>query len=154
MGAQHAAQLTVNHIRHGPIDFCCQLAGREMTAKLSPANCAQNLVFAGVDHLRCDLRRIGMTRFYIAYLPPQHYDTFRRILYGHLPNTYDEWGQFYVQKAANILNAGDTYREVQIDPDEFAVAVSSGRVEATFQGLDRFAELKAASDAKKGDESI
>jgi hypothetical protein len=28
-----------------------------------------------------------MVPFYIAYIPPQHYQAVRRILYGHIPDT-------------------------------------------------------------------
>ena len=84
-----------------------------------------------------------MAHLYIAYIPPQHYDAFQRILQGNLPNTYDEWSEVHMRKAADILDAGDIYREVQIDPDEFAGACGSDGVDRTLQGLDRFAGLKA-----------
>lgn len=90
-----------------------------------------------------------MAHLCIAYIPPQHYDAFRRILNDHVPNTYYEWWQFHVQKAANIIDAGNTYREIQIDPHEFALAYDRHQVERNLQGLDRFAELKAVADAKK-----
>jgi hypothetical protein len=90
-----------------------------------------------------------MAHFYIAHLPPQHYNAFRSILDTHIPDTYDEWSKFHLQKAANILVSGHTYLELQIDPDEFAMACDSNRVERTLQGLDHFAGLKATSDTKK-----
>jgi len=95
-----------------------------------------------------------MARFYIAYIPPQHYDTIRSLLHGHMPDTYDEWTQFHTQKAADLLDAGDFYREVQIDPDEFARHCDAHGDDRTLQGLDRFARLRAAADAKKGREAI
>ncbi len=90
-----------------------------------------------------------MAHFYIAHLPPQHYNAFRDILDAHIPNAYDEWRKFHVQKAANILYSGHTYVEVQIDPDEFARACDANRVERTLQGLDHFAGLKATSDTNE-----
>ena len=95
-----------------------------------------------------------MTHFVVAYIPPQDHDAFRRILHGHISGTHDEWLQFHAQKLAQMHRRGDTYREVQIHADEFADAVNAHRVEPTLDGLDRFAELKAASDPKKGSESV
>jgi hypothetical protein len=89
-----------------------------------------------------------MAHFYIVHLPPQHYNAFREILDARIPNSYDKWSKFHVQKGANILYSGHTYLEVPIDPDEFARACDANRVERTLQGLDHFAGLKATSDAK------
>jgi len=89
-----------------------------------------------------------MAHFFIAYIPPQHYETVRRILNGHMPNTYDEWGQFHVDKAANLLSKGHTYKEVQIDPDEFSRYCDRNGEQRTLRGLDNFADWKAATDNK------
>ena len=62
-----------------------------------------------------------MALFYIAHIPPQHYDAFRGILHDHIPDTYDKWSQFHMNKAANLLGRGHTYKEVQIEPDEFGM---------------------------------
>jgi hypothetical protein len=90
-----------------------------------------------------------MAHFYIAYIAPGDYEAFRRILHSHIADTYDEWSQFYLNKASNLLAKGHTYRDVQIDPDEFARYCDAHREERTLHGLDNFATRKAADNTER-----
>ena len=56
----------------------------------------------------------------LAVIDQNDYESFRRILGGNLPDTYDEWFKFHSQEIADHLRLMHSFREIQVYPDEFA----------------------------------
>jgi hypothetical protein len=84
----------------------------------------------------------------VIFLPlinPSDYDAFQRILNNALPYTYDEWGDLHVKEAADILGEGEEYREVQVDPVEFARYCTTRRTSPSLRLLYEFTMEKASS---------
>ena len=72
-------------------------------------------------------------------MPSSAYSTTR------LPYTYHEWGDLHVKEAADIVGEGEEYREVQVDPVEFARYCTTRRTSPNLRLLYEFAESKASS---------
>ena len=56
----------------------------------------------------------------LAVIDQNDYGSFRHILGGHLPDTYDEWFKLHSQEVADHLRLMHPFREIQVYPDEFA----------------------------------
>jgi len=57
--------------------------------------------------------------FFVAAIPPEHYDSFKRVLNQNLPDTFDLWSFRHSEKMAARTRHGQTIYEVKVDPDEF-----------------------------------
>jgi len=73
-----------------------------------------------------------------AYLPlinPGDYETFRGILNEDMPSTYDEWAQLHAKMLTDLLRQGESYREIQINPDELRRFCTRRKTSASYQLL-------------------
>jgi len=85
-----------------------------------------------------------MAHVFAAYIPPQHYETFRDIFAGNCPHTYDEWVYLHTQKLADHCSKGYACDEVEVAPEEFLNYLGThGGDRNLLYGLDHFALWKA-----------
>jgi len=80
----------------------------------------------------------------VALIASEDYESFRRILHAHLPNTYDEWFQLHSKELANHERFLRPFREIQIYPDEFIDYLRPFGREANLVSMRNFAIEKSA----------
>ncbi len=90
-----------------------------------------------------------MALHHLPLINPSDYDAFRGILHGYIADTYDEWGDFHVNEAANLLRFGHTYDEIKVYPDEFADFLRRRGMHPSLKALENFAIEKAAGTHQK-----
>jgi hypothetical protein len=88
-----------------------------------------------------------MPQYLLALINPGDYDSFRRILDPDCPNTYDEWSDLHVKQLADLLARGETYREIQVNPDEFIRFCASRKATPNYQLLRDFAVKKGSGNS-------
>jgi hypothetical protein len=70
------------------------------------------------------------------------YSTLRSEPNLNLPDTYNEWLDFSYQQMREIIVAGDTPCEIEVNPDEFARFCQAGGHARTFDRLLEFVTEK------------
>jgi hypothetical protein len=78
---------------------------------------------------------------------PTDYALFRGVLHGDLPASYEEWFDLARKELREIVVNGDTPREIETDPDEFARYCHVRRYARTLDRLKRFASEKGSGNS-------
>lgn len=85
-----------------------------------------------------------MGTVHIPVIQPQDYSAFCRLLYGHLPDTVDDWGRLMKERGVHATHHGDAVQNVAVDPAEFARYLHGVRGGRNLNCLYRFAGEKSA----------
>lgn len=85
-----------------------------------------------------------MAIIYIPVINAKKYDALKAILGSHVPDTFDEWGQFLNDKSAKARTGLDTVRNINVDPDEFARFLDTTNAQHNLDGLDDFTAEKGS----------
>ena len=95
--------------------------------------------------LRGATQRRGSTMaiFFVAVIPPEHYDSFKKVLNQNLPDSFDVWSFRHSERIATRTGKGQTIYEVKVSPDEFKRFCDATNSVHNLQSLDRFATEKA-----------
>ncbi len=88
-----------------------------------------------------------MATVYYPKIGPADYDTFRSEPNLNLPDTYDEWLNLSHKELREIELVGDTFKEIEINPDEFARFCQAKRKARTFDALRQFAAAKGSGQS-------
>jgi hypothetical protein len=87
-----------------------------------------------------------MATTYFAIIRKEDYETFRSILGHYLPDAYDEWRRRFDDELDQITRSpGLKGRGIEVDPNEFAMWLTTHRGERTLQGLRNFAFHKRSA---------
>jgi hypothetical protein len=79
-----------------------------------------------------------MATFYVVYIRPEDYQTFRRLLHNNIPDAYDKWLYFRDKETAEHQGGGHAVKAVEIRPDEFTAycdRIGAARDIHTLRGL-------------------
>ena len=57
---------------------------------------------------------------FIPIIANQDYETFRRILDPHLPNTYEKWLDLVDQMTGDNISRGRASKPIELNPHEFS----------------------------------
>lgn len=85
-----------------------------------------------------------MATFFLAEIPPEHYEAFRKILNPRLPDSFDAWSYRHSDRVATRAGKGHTIYEVKVNPDEFTRYCQATNSVHDLPSLDKFANEKAA----------
>jgi hypothetical protein len=85
-----------------------------------------------------------MGTVYIPVIQPQDYAAFRRLLYGHLPDTAHEWDKILAERRLTAGHHGDVVQNVAVDAAEFARYLHGVRSAHNLSALYHFANEKSA----------
>jgi len=84
-----------------------------------------------------------METIHLPLISSTHYDAFRALFKGGLPDTYDEWNNLHMQHITDCIRQGLAYDEISIILEEFvAYCRASGSLPKPIV-LRRFAREKA-----------
>lgn len=85
-----------------------------------------------------------MATVYYPKLSPANFHALRSGPDLNLPDTYNEWLNLSRKQMREIILAGDSPIEIEIDPDEFARFCHTLRAARTFDRLLQFAAEKGS----------
>jgi hypothetical protein len=81
--------------------------------------------------------------FFVAVIPREHYDSFKKLLNQEVPDSFDVWSFRHSERIAARTSKGQTIYEVKVNPDEFTRFCQTTNSAYDLQCLDRFATEKA-----------
>ena len=84
-----------------------------------------------------------MATFFLAGIPPEHYDSFKKILGQDLPDSFDAWSYRQSERITKLSGKGHAVYEVKISPDEFTRYCQVTKSGINSKSLDGFASEKA-----------
>ena len=89
-----------------------------------------------------------MSTIYIPEIAKDDYDSFRRVIENHLPDTYDNWVRLASKLRDDVAARGRAVVSVALKPDEFSQYLDTTKNSANATGLSKFAREKALEGVK------
>jgi hypothetical protein len=89
-----------------------------------------------------------MSTIYIPAIAKDDYDSFRRIIQDHLPDTYDNWVRLASRLHADVVARGRAAVSVELKADEFSHYLDTTKNSPNAAGLSKFAREKALEHVK------
>ena len=89
-----------------------------------------------------------MSTIYIPEIAKADYESFRRIIENHLPDTYENWVRLASKLRDDVVARGRAVVSVALNVDEFTQYLDTTKNSANATGLSKFAREKALEGAK------
>jgi len=89
-----------------------------------------------------------MSTIYIPEIANADYDSFRRLIQNHLPDTYDNWVRLTSKLRDDGVARGRAVVSVVLKADEFSQYLDTTKNSANATGLSKFAREKALEGVK------
>ena len=89
-----------------------------------------------------------MSTIYIPKIAKADYESFRRIIENHLPDTYDNWVRLASKLRDDVVARGRAVVSVALNADEFSQYLDTTKNSANAAGLSKFAREKALAGVK------